>query len=73
MDARGNKPGVEAIFDPPHERLAFATSLPGELNLPEIWPEPLPIVIMTLERCSTWQEVAEDLPDVQLLSEWKGA
>ncbi len=67
MDARGNKPGVDAIFDPPHERLAFAAASPGEADLPEIWSEPLSVVIHTLRQCTTWQEVSQNLPDVPLL------
>ena len=35
-DARGNKPGVDAFFDPPAERLAFATNIRGERDLPEV-------------------------------------
>ncbi len=69
MDARGNKPGVDATFDPPHERLAFATTVPGESNLPEIWPEPLPVVVKTLQQCQSWQEVWQNLPDLQLLNQ----
>jgi transglutaminase-like putative cysteine protease len=68
LDARGNKPGVDAIFDPPNERLAFATNTPGEGNLPEVWPEPLPVVIKTLRQCHTWEEVLQNLPDVQLVA-----
>lgn len=66
MDARGNKPGVHAIFDPPHEQLAFATIVSGESNLPEVWPEPLPVVTQTLQQCQTWEQVWQNLPDVQL-------
>jgi transglutaminase-like putative cysteine protease len=69
MDARGNKPGVDATFDPPNERLAFATNVPGETNLPEIWPEPLPVVIQALQQCTTWLEVWQNLPDLQLLNQ----
>jgi transglutaminase-like putative cysteine protease len=40
IDARGNKPGVEAGFNSPVERLAFPVEAPGERDLPEIWPNP---------------------------------
>ena len=41
VDPRGNKPGVEAEFAPPVERLAFLVFGPGEADLPEIWPSRL--------------------------------
>jgi transglutaminase-like putative cysteine protease len=64
VDARGNKPGVNAQFNPPHEQLAFSTQLAGEADLPEIWAEPLAAVVSTLQTCRTWQEVRQSLPDV---------
>lgn len=36
IDARGNKPGIDAQFTPPVERLPFPTGLPGEADLPGI-------------------------------------
>jgi len=68
MDARGNKRGVEARFDPPGERLAFATDLPGERDLPEIWSEPLLVVVRTLQSHDTWQDVLRNLPDLEVVS-----
>lgn len=68
MDARGNKPGVDAHFEPPHERLAFSTNTPGECTLPEIWTEPLPVVVRTLQQCHSWIEVLKSLPDVQIVT-----
>lgn len=67
IDARGNKPGVEAAFCPPEERLAFPILSPSERDLPEIWAEPLPVVVDTLSRYATVEEVAANLPDVELL------
>jgi transglutaminase-like putative cysteine protease len=67
LDARGNKPGVDAQFCPPLERLAFAVAAQGEADLPEIWPEPLPVVIQILTGYATVAEVYENLPDVELL------
>ena len=64
IDARGNKPGVNAQFDPPREQLAFATEMKGECDLPEIWPKPHPAVAERLRRHDDWIELAEDLPDV---------
>lgn len=67
IDARGNKPGVSAQFSPPVEALAFPILNAQERDLPEIWPEPLPIVIATLKKYSRVEDVLCDLPDVQVL------
>lgn len=67
IDSRGNKPGVDAQFCPPLERLAFSINGCLEADLPEIWPEPLPMVIKVLTECATVQEVYDNLPDVALL------
>ncbi|BDV34955.1 transglutaminase-like domain-containing protein [Methylocystis iwaonis] len=64
LDARGNKPGVDARFDPPGEFLAFSLSHPGEFELPEIWPEPLYEIRRTLEACESDEAVFLNLPDV---------
>lgn len=63
LDARGNKPGVNAAFCPPLEKLAFPILHPGEQDLPGIWAEPLPVVVDVLERYPTVEQVAENLPD----------
>jgi transglutaminase-like putative cysteine protease len=65
LDARGNKPGVNAQFSPPDEFLAFSIKEPQERDLPEIWPEPLPVVIDVLERYETYDQVLANLPDVE--------
>jgi len=65
IDARGNKPGVDTQFCPPVERLAFPTLDPAEADLPEIWPEPLPVVIRVLTSCSTVEDVYKILPDLE--------
>ncbi|MCK5667278.1 MAG: transglutaminase family protein [Thiotrichaceae bacterium] len=69
IDARGNKEGVNAQFSPPHEQLAFPINLKPEANLPEIWPEPLPIVVSVLEKYHTYKEVNSALPDIELIQE----
>ena len=66
IDARGNKPGVTARFSPPNEALAFSIRDPGERDLPEIWPEPLPIIVEALERHTTYDQVLANLPDIEL-------
>jgi transglutaminase-like putative cysteine protease len=67
IDARGNKPGVAAAFCPPQEKLAFPIREAEERDFPEIWPEPLPIVVEALTMRSTVEEVAENLPDVDVI------
>lgn len=67
VDARGNKNGVQAEFCPPTEKLAFPILTEGEMNLPEIWSEPLACVTELLEKSTSYLEVAENLPDVLLL------
>ncbi|WP_219114170.1 transglutaminase family protein [Janthinobacterium sp. UMAB-56] len=67
IDARGNKPGVDAGFVPPREQLAFPVLAPEERDLPEIWPEPLPQVLLALTHYATVQDVAAHLPDIEML------
>ncbi len=67
VDARGNKPGVDAQFTPPRELLAFSIRAPQERDLPEIWAEPLPVVVDVLERYDGYDQVLANLPDVELL------
>jgi transglutaminase-like putative cysteine protease len=64
-DARGNRKDVDAQFDPPQERLAFAIDSPGEADLPGVYAEPLPVVVDCLQTCKTWEQVSENLPDWQ--------
>ena len=66
IDARGNKPGVNAQFHPPKEALAFSIREPQERDLPEIWAEPLPAVVQALERFKTYDQVLANLPDIEL-------
>jgi len=67
IDARGNKPGIDARFAPPVEQLAFPIREREERMLPEIWAEPLPVVVDALARHDTWDAVLANLPDVELL------
>jgi len=66
VDARGNKPGVDAQFTPPTERLAFSTLHDGEYDVPEIWPEPLSIIVQSLQNASSVQALATCLPDMPI-------
>ena len=67
VDARGNKPGVDADFCPPLEKLAFPIIVEGECDFLEIWPEPIPIVVDVLEKCQTYSEVLRNLPDIEIV------
>lgn len=66
IDARGNKPGVAAEFCPPVEKLAFPVGQPGEADFPEIWPDPLPVVVRVLTENATYDRVLRSLPDIEL-------
>lgn len=66
IDARGNKVGVNARFCPPEESLAFQIREPQERDLPEIWAEPLQVVVNVLERYASYDEVLANLPDIEL-------
>lgn len=67
IDARGNKGGVDAQFSPPQEQLAFPIQSKNERDLPEIWAEPLDIIIKVLENYETYDQVLDNLPDVNLI------
>jgi len=67
IDPRGNKSGVNAQFTPPIEQLAFPIQIAGEADLPEIWPDPLPIVVEALQAHQTYDALLCALPDVPLI------
>jgi transglutaminase-like putative cysteine protease len=64
VDPRGNRPGVDAQFTPPNERLAFAIEQPGEANFPAVYADPLPIIVTALQTASTTDALACNLPDL---------
>lgn len=66
LDARGNNANVEADFCPPVEKLAYPIISKGEADLPEIWAEPLPVVVNALDPALSFMDVADHLPDVEL-------
>ncbi len=68
IDPRGNKPGVDAQFTPPIETLAFPIVVNGEMDLPEIWQEPLSVVTSILKGSNSVEFVADNLPDIELLT-----
>ncbi len=64
VDARGNKEGVDAQFDPPHEKLAFALA-EGEFDLPAKLSDPLDVVVDALQRYGSYAEMVANFPDVE--------
>ena len=64
VDVRGNKEGVNAQFNPPHELLAFELG-ENEFDLPEVLSEPLDEVLYALKTYKTYDEMVENFPDVQ--------
>ncbi len=68
VDARGNKPGVTADFAPPVEKIAYPISAAGEADLLEIWAKPLPVIVQCLETHQTYAAVADNLPDIPLIT-----
>jgi len=68
IDARGNKAGVNAQFTPPQEQLAFAIISSGESDITGIWPAPLAVIIDALNPKLSVLKVAENLPDIEILT-----
>jgi transglutaminase-like putative cysteine protease len=66
MDARGNRPGIDAQFTPPQEKLAFPIQFPEEADFPAILSEPLAIVVQALQTYKTWDDMLHNLPDIPL-------
>jgi transglutaminase-like putative cysteine protease len=66
LDARGNKPGIDARFDPPRERLAYSLNDPGERDLPGVWAVPLADVLGALEGAESDEALYHNLPDIRL-------
>ena len=66
LDPRGNRADIDAQFTPPVERLAFTANRQGEVDLPEVWAQPLAVVIEALRSNKSAKEL--QLPDVDV---WK--
>ena len=64
VDARGNKEGVDAQFNPPHVKLAFELS-EHEFDLPDIYEDPLPEVIEALKNNKCYDEMISNFPDIK--------
>jgi len=63
VDARGNKKGVNAQFNPPYEQLAFELG-EGEFDLKENFYEPLDEVVFTLKTYKNYGEMVKNFPDI---------
>lgn len=63
IDARGNKEGVNAQFNPPHEKLAFDLG-ENEYDLNERYSQPLPVVIEALKTYKNYSEIVGHFPDI---------
>lgn len=63
IDARGDKNGIQTCFDPPREQLAYRTTRSGEIDSDRVFPEPLPVVVATLQRYSKLTQLLDNLPD----------
>jgi len=64
LDVRGNKEGVDAQFTPPHEQLAFALG-EHEFDLPENLAEPMDVVVDTLKKYQSYEEMICHFPDIE--------
>lgn len=63
VDARGNKPGVDARFSIEQERLAFMVDIAqGELTYHDVFVEPLPEVVAVLSSHTCLSELWSWLP-----------
>ena len=49
------------------EHLAYTVKFKGEANLPEIWPEPLQLIVRTLPEYHKYNDVLNNLPDICLI------
>jgi transglutaminase-like putative cysteine protease len=63
IDARGNKPGVDAVFTPPVERLAFKLQDENERDFPGVLANPSPVVVDALRTQPDIFALHENLPD----------
>ena len=68
IDARGNKPGVTAEFRPPSESLAFIPADEPELDCYRVFPVPLQIVTDALTNAANVQQLAAELPDLEVIA-----
>lgn len=63
LDPRGNRHDINALFCPPHERLAFPIDNINEFDLPGIFAVPLPEVTDFLQKYCSVSDAVLNLPD----------
>lgn len=63
LDARGNKPGVDARFTPPLERLAFPVKEAHAYDFPQLFASPRPEVVTALSTAPDIFWLYQHLPD----------
>ncbi len=64
VDARGNKVGVDAQFDPPYEKLAFELG-EHEYDIPDLYAEPLHVIVEALKTRKDYCEMVGNFPDIK--------
>ena len=62
VDARGNKKVLMHSLIPPFEKLAFELG-ENEFDLPDIYDEPLDVVVESLNKYKTYAEMIGNFPD----------
>ena len=68
VDARGNNESITTDFNPPHEHLAYKPNVEiGEMDLPEIYHQPLQVVTDALTSKTNFLEVYNNLPDIETM------
>lgn len=65
VDVRGNRKGIDAQFTPPIEKLAFELK-ENEIDLPDILEEPLDVVVSTLKKYNTYEDMMNNFPDIEV-------
>lgn len=63
VDARGNKAGIQAEFQPPFETLAFDLDQ-GEMDVDGIFEDPLDSVVRALHMNSSYEAMINNFPDI---------
>jgi len=69
VDPRGNKPGVDAQFTPPHEQLAWPTIAEGGIDFMGRYTEPQNVVCEWIPNNTSHQQALDSLPDALTLTE----
>ncbi len=64
IDARGNKEGVDAQFEPPVEKLAFIPQ-ENEYDIDELYADPLSEVVEALQKNSCYSDMVSNFPDIK--------